>query len=221
MKSNTVANAGTGMLVICAVIMTILAVSQRLDRHPADPAQAEAIADWRPYATAGQRIGPADARVTIVEFSDFQCPYCRAFHKTAEVVQRKHPSEVAIVFRHSPLEPIHPYARAAAIASECAAENGRFEAFADRMFGDQASIPAQQWSAVALAAGVRDTVSFKQCLAGSAAVRRLDEDAAAARRLGVSGTPTVLVNGLKYPGAIPVTTLDSAVSALLKKRSEG
>ncbi len=79
--------------------------------------------------------GAKKPKVTLIEYSDFECPFCQRFHPTVKQLLEKYPDDVAVVFRHFPLESIHPNARGYAVASECAAEQGKFWEFTDSIFG--------------------------------------------------------------------------------------
>src|SRR5215471_2333024 len=93
-------------------------------------------------AADGPSKGPADARVTIIEFSDFQCPYCQRAVSTMKQVLEKYPSDVRLVYRHLPLESIHPFARGAAEAAVCADQQGQFWAFHDKLFENNRALSA-------------------------------------------------------------------------------
>jgi protein-disulfide isomerase len=175
------------------------------------------VRDWRSYA-AGTRIGPADAAVTIIEFSDFQCPYCRVMAGRLRELRRKHPGEVALVYRHFPLS-YHPYARSAARASVCADEQGRFEAFHDAVFARQDSLSEAAWPRLAKLAGVADAKRFDECLAGAASLARVERDVAAGRQLGISGTPSLLVNDALLTGG-GLEALEEQVARALASRGK-
>lgn len=199
------ANAGTAILVCCALVITGLAVRRELvAARPAAVAYADRVRpvpDWRSYAT-GSRIGPADAPVTIIEFSDFQCPYCRVMADRLRALRREHPGEVALVYRHFPLS-YHPYASSAARASICADRQGRFEAFHDALFARQDSLDDTIWARLAETAGIPDRARFDECLGSEEPLAQVERDIAAGTRLGITGTPAILVNGTLITGGAP------------------
>lgn len=80
-------------------------------------------------------MGAKKPKVTLIEYSDFECPFCQRFHPTIKQIAAKYPNDVAVVYRHFPLESIHPNARGYAVASECAGQQGKFWEFADTLFG--------------------------------------------------------------------------------------
>lgn len=200
------------VLVLCAVIITALVV--RREFFPAPPSSElprRRVADWQSYAAAGQRMGPAKSRVTIVEFSDFQCPFCRTLALRLDTLRQRYPNDVAVIYRHYPLPQIHPYARTAAVATECAAAQGKFQALHDALYAQQDSIGKLQVATFASRAGVPDTTALLACVRDSVTAPRIQEDVQAGDRLGITGTPGVLVNELFLGGAPTLAQLDSLV----------
>lgn len=218
MKGVKVMDVLLGALVLCALVITGLVVRREVAGSGQHGGKALTRVDaWSRYATSGQRLGPADARVTIVEFSDFQCPSCKKLAGQLEHIRKQYPRDVAVVYRHYPLDPIHPHARQAALASECAAAQGRFEAFHDILFGFQDEIGSRAWLEFAGSAGVQDLDGFEQCLAEGMYAERVEADMAAARELEIGGTPLVLINSLKFHGTPPLAELQEMVDAALAR----
>jgi protein-disulfide isomerase len=202
----------TGVLTLCAVIVTGLLIRQEFlePSVPASPPPPVHVPDWRTYASGGHRSGPDDAPVTMVVFSDFQCPACRILVTHLKALRTEFPDDFAVIHRHSLLS-IHPFAVDAARASECAAEQNRFTAFHDVLFIDQASIGLAPWNRFAVNAGVPDVSAFDKCMDSRKPSDVLHADTLAANRLNVAGTPTLLVNGLRFVGTPPLDTLRSIV----------
>lgn len=205
MVKKLLSHALTGVMVLCAVTVTGLAVRQQFFRPSGaaaagQPAPPRVVADWRELARAGQRIGPADAKVTIVEFSDFQCPFCARLQKNLHEVLARNPSSFTLVYRHYPLAQ-HTHAREAALAAECAGAQGRFGPFHDALFANQDSIGVRGWGWFANLAGGVDSVALAQCVSRGDERGRLAEDRTAGDRLEIAGTPTFLVNGRVFTGA--------------------
>lgn len=149
----------------------------------------------------------------IVEFSDFQCPFCRRLSETLARVRERHPRDVAIVYRNFPLSEIHPYARGAAIAAVCAGEQGHFGEYHDYLFQHQAALGQQSWPEIASAVGIQDTSRFARCLVGVGATEILHADSVAAARLNIEATPTLLINRWLIRGVPP----DDSVEALVRQ----
>ena len=174
------------------------------------------IADWRDYGVSGHRLGPATAAVTIVEFADFQCPFCARAAEDLRAIRRERPEDVSLVFRHYPIAG-HPHARTAALARECAAEQQRFEAMHDLLYAEPESIGIRTWTKLADLAGVADTAAFDDCLANAAHEPDLARDVAAGSALKVDGTPTFVINRLRVAGYPGKEKLEEYVSDALRE----
>jgi protein-disulfide isomerase len=150
--------------------------------------------------------------VTVVEFSDFQCPFCsRAVPAVAEM-EKKHGEHVRVVWKHLPLS-FHPNAMPAALAAEAAREQGKFWEMHDKLFANQASLSDAAYEQYARELGL-DIARFQATRAAPATRRRVEDDVAAAAAAGVTGTPTFFVNGEPVVGASGLT---AAVEKYLKK----
>lgn len=205
----------TTLMVCCALLITI-AVVRREFFPSAAAAQPDTkprpVKNWDRIATAGQRMGPAGTPVQIVEFSDFQCPYCATFAETLRKVRAKHPGRVSVLYRHYPIEEIHPYARTAALAAECAGEQGRFEAYHDALFARQDSIGTRAWERFASDAGVADVEAFTRCVREERLIARVDDDTELAEETGIRLTPSLVINGTLIPGALSETELEKWIT---------
>ena len=147
-------------------------------------------------------IGNPKAPVTIVEFSDFQCPYCRRAAPTLKQIRDKYGDKVRVVWKDFPLTQIHPQAFKAAEAGRCAAEQGKFWEYHDQMFGNQEHLQPDDLKKYAAATGM-DATKFGECLDSSKYAERVRDGVAAGMRLGVNSTPTLYVNGRRVEGAQP------------------
>jgi protein-disulfide isomerase len=149
----------------------------------------------------GPARGPENARITLVEFSDFQCPFCSKAHDTVEQVMQSYPGKVRLVFRHFPLD-FHKNAAKAAEAAMCANEQGKFWEYHDVLFKNQQTLEIAQLKDHAKSVGL-DTSTFSTCLDSSKYKKSVDEDMAAGQKVGVSGTPAFFINGVFLNGAQP------------------
>ncbi|MBI4122002.1 MAG: DsbA family protein [Parcubacteria group bacterium] len=198
------------------------------------PAQAKVIAQNPTQPSGGEPTGPApvadivvttddhvkggeNAKVTIVEYSDFECPFCgRAFPTVNQVIDT-YGDDIRFVYRHLPLNSIHPQAQKAAEASECAADQGKFWQFHDKVFANQDLVSAGgvvQFKKWAGEIGL-NTAKFNTCLdSGSkAAVVQADEDSAQAA--GVTSTPAFFINGISVVGAQPFSVFQNVIDEQL------
>ena len=151
-------------------------------------------------AAEGPSLGPADAPVTIIEFSDFQCPYCGRAASTVKQIHERYPKQVRIVYRNLPLDSIHPNARPAAEAAACADAQGRFWEFHDRLFANQRALAPEDLQRYAKEIGL-DMAAFDQCVKDRKSQAKVDGDLAAANEAASNagkrglGTPAFFVNG--------------------------
>jgi protein-disulfide isomerase len=153
-------------------------------------------------ATAGHPSrGPKDAPVEIVEFSDFQCPYCFHAHPTVNQVLAAYGDRLHFVYRHYPLS-IHPNARAAAEAAACADEQGKFWPFHDDLFSDQSRMSDSDLKDRAAHVGV-DAKRFNQCFESHKYKDQVEQDFKDGDEAGVNGTPSFFINGRLLTGAQP------------------
>jgi protein-disulfide isomerase len=145
--------------------------------------------------------GPASAPITIVEYSDFQCPFCARVNPTLDQVLKTYGDKVRIVFKDFPL-PNHPQAPKASEAAHCAGEQGKFWELHDRMFANQQALQVPQLKEYATALGL-DMNAFNQCLDSGKHAARVSENIKSGTALGVGSTPTLYVNGRPVVGAQP------------------
>ena len=152
-------------------------------------------------------LGPADAQVTLVEFSDFECPICRSLHDSLRGLLPNYP-QVRVIFKDFPLEQIHPWARTAALAGRCAYQQNpaAFWKMYDLIYDNQEVISAENaWGEMtdfASRSGL-DADALKSCMASSEAGAAVDASRANGVLLEVNSTPTVFVNGRRLVGADP------------------
>jgi protein-disulfide isomerase len=145
--------------------------------------------------------GPADAPVELVEFSDFQCPFCQRANPTVEQVLKTYGDRIHFVYRHYPL-PSHPNARPAAEAAACANEQGRFWPYHDELFRNPGDLTDAGLKQHAVAAGL-DTAKFNACVDGHQLKSEVDRDIREGNEAGVTGTPAFFINGRALEGAQP------------------
>lgn len=169
-------------------------------------------------AADGPSRGPENAPVTIIEFSDYQCPFCKRAEPIVQEVLKRYPDKVRLVFRHFPL-PMHPNARPAAEAALCANEQGKFWEFHEKVFGGT-GLEEADLTGYASAAGL-DAEKFNACVAEHRFKDKVDADAKAGSEAGVSGTPAFFVNGIMLSGAKPVEEFSAIIERELKNPKAG
>ena len=181
-----------------------------------------------PLAQDGTRLGLnsqqlteqffSDAPVTIVEFSDFQCPYCASQQPILKKIKRAYGDQVNILYKHIPL-PIHPFAQRAAEASECARDQDKFWEYHDLLFDQQDSISEVLFSQLAQQLGLSIS-QFNQCLASGAKKSVVQTDLAEAQSLMISGTPTFFINGQRFVGVQSYEELQQMIDQALAKAQQ-
>ncbi len=159
--------------------------------------------------------GPADAPVTLVEVSDFQCPYCAQTQSVLHQLDQIYGDEIRWVFKNLPL-PMHPNARFAAQAAVCANEQGKFWPLHDWMFAHQSQLAPAQIEAEAGTLGI-DVEAFKACVNAPATVQAVEKDMQAANALGINGTPAFVINGRLLVGAQPLQAFQQVIDDELRR----
>ena len=161
------------------------------------------------------RRGGKQARVTIVEWSDFQCPFCGRVNATLQQVEATYGDRVALVFKHLPL-PMHPGAPAAHAAAEAAHRQGHFWAMHDKIFANPREVDAVTLARYAEEIGL-DIDRFRRDSESEVVRERIRSDAQEARELGVSGTPSFFVNGRFLSGAQPFASFKRLIEQELRE----
>jgi protein-disulfide isomerase len=167
-------------------------------------------------AATGPAVGPATAPITIVEFSDFQCPFCSRLAPTIEQVKQKYGDKVRIVFRQFPLN-FHQFAQKAAEASLCANEQGKFWQMHDAMFQNQQNLAVEQLKAKAAELGL-NADQFNTCLDQGKFVSQVAADLEAGTKAGVNGTPAMFINGRFLSGAQPLGEITKVIDDELQRK---
>jgi protein-disulfide isomerase len=166
-------------------------------------------------AATGPSRGPEGAKITIVEFSDFQCPYCSKAEDAVTQVAEKYAGKVRIVFRHYPLS-FHENAPKAAQASMCANEQGKFWEMHKQLFANQSALSVEALKGHAKSIGL-DGAKFDACLDSDKMKGVVDADTKDGEAAGVNGTPAFFINGKLLSGALPFSEFEKVINAELAK----
>jgi len=159
--------------------------------------------------------GPADALVTLVEYGDFQCPYCVEAHAVVGEIEQRFAGRLRFVFRQFPLRAIHVYAEAAAEAAEAAGAQGKFWEMYDRLFAQSRGLVGGQLAQYARDAGVADLERFTRELEAGTYRGRIDAALARGEESGIEGTPSFCINGEPFEDEPTVDALSTAIEAAL------
>lgn len=182
-----------------------------------------AVGPVRPVTEEDHVRGAQNASITLIEYSDLECPFCKRFHPTLQQVLTEYPNDVRWVYRHFPLETLHQQARAEAVAVECAGEHGKFWELTDLIYettqGND-SLDLTTLPALAAQAGVTDAAAFEACLTSDRHTAKIDADLQDAQAAGGTGTPYTVVigpDGTKRAinGAQPYSVVKATIEELL------
>jgi len=209
--------------VICAALTTGLVVRRELAPRPASPFAAKPppvlVDSQGQLARTGHRLGPKTAQLEIVVFSDMECPACGWFATIAyPQLAKRYGDRIALVYRHYPLAG-HRNAYAGAVAAECAAAQGRFEAFHDVVYDQQKLLGLKTFAQFASESGIANIPAFEACMKDTTMAAIIDTDVREAHRIGATGTPTIVVNGWYMPGGANMGQLDSITRVLSSGKS--
>jgi protein-disulfide isomerase len=216
-----------GILAACALIFTGFMIKGRLfpatpvhSHHQPQQARSRQVANWRKLKLPGQRNGPPNTPVQIVEFFDYECPFCKASEPALKAIRAKYSQEkVAIVYINDPLQQIHPYAFGASIAAECALRQApqAFMAYHDSLFARQKRLGHFSYTSLAAQTGIGDTTLFRQCIVQKKTAGILKAGKKLAGKLNIRGTPAFLVNGTLVIGEVSKQQLNGLVQDALAK----
>jgi protein-disulfide isomerase len=204
-------------------ILILAALASACDTRPAEPPPAPAV---RPAAFELYRVplgdspgrGGAAPRVTLVAFSEFQCPFCARVTPTLEQLQRSYGDDLRVVFKHRPL-PFHDRALPAALAAEAAREQGKFWEMHDKLFANQRALGDAELETYATQVGL-DVPRWKAAMAAPSTRARIDADAALADQLAVDGTPSFFINGRPLVGAQPLGRFKALIDEEWKRADD-
>ncbi len=184
----------------------------------------EVKGDVEPLSDQDHVRGDRKSRILMIEYSDFQCPFCQRFQPTAQQAFDTYKDKLAWVYRHMPLDSIHPLARNAAYASECAYDQGKDEAFwqfVDKLFEVTPAIGEEELPKLATSLGL-DGDKLKECITKGDKKDRIDKDITSGTKAGITGTPGTIIYDTKtkkskfVPGAVPFESLKATIDELLK-----
>lgn len=211
----------TFVLVLCAVVTTSLVVRREWTAWSSERAATRPtfVQGWEIGLEKGLTIGKRAAPVQLLEFADFECPYCASLHVSLKSLRQQFGDQLSFTFLHFPIQG-HAHAEPAARAVECAADQDRFEAMHDFLFENQKRFGELSWTEFARAAGVEDLGQFEKCLASDAPIVRIEEGKELGRELfDIQGTPTLVINGGKLPRAPNSSELQNMIEAVIAGRS--
>ncbi|OHB22841.1 MAG: hypothetical protein A2939_03475 [Parcubacteria group bacterium RIFCSPLOWO2_01_FULL_48_18] len=217
-----IAGALIGGFLYFAPQKTTTPTAQLIADEGAEKPTETTAANVKPPSAADHILGNPNAPIAIIEFSDFQCPFCARFHPTMKQLLKEFPNQVRWVYRHFPLDSIHPQARPAAIASECAAEaggNDAFWTFTDRVFEQQQQMGTNLYEQIARDLNI-NLKNFRACVSSQKYADKISAHIADGQKAGARGTPysILLLPGGKpavVEGALPIEQIKPLIQEAL------
>ncbi|MCC6930025.1 MAG: thioredoxin domain-containing protein [Gemmatimonadaceae bacterium] len=192
----------TGAAVLMAISVayrTFAPVTQRQSGPP--PMSARPVPEWKSLVARGLSLGDSTAPITVAVFTDLQCPFCMAFHRSLDSALKNSPSSFRVVYLPFPLS-VHPHATTAALATECFARQAQVAEWFTTVYAQQEMIESKSMATFALEAGVSDTAEFSKCMSTPSVAEKVRVLVRDAERLGVKATPTLLVNQWLIDGGV-------------------
>jgi protein-disulfide isomerase len=204
-----VALAGGGFYLFSDLKRQVAAIAASGGRPPVP----ENVEEWERLTKAHNASqGAEDAKVVVVEFSDFQCPYCKKYtDETRRDLLARYGDEVRMVFKHLPIEQAHPMAMGAAIAAQCAQREGKFWEAHERFFAQPDNLAKDALISAGESLGL--SRSYADCVTNEETRHEVERDAADAHEVGIQGTPTFVINGKVLVGAQPAASFRAAIDA--------
>ena len=226
-QQNQAQMQGRGLQMMAPAIRRFLEDQQRAAAHqalvaelrmkgPAVSVLFDAPRQQVAVAADDAALGTANAPVTVIEFSDFQCPFCQRVEPTLKQLKSKYGDKIRIVWKDFPLTTIHPEAFKAAEAGNCAREQGKFWEYHDRLFANQQTLQPDALKTHAAAVGL-DAAKFNACLDSSKYSDRVQEHVGVGTRLGINSTPAVFINGRQVTGAQPYEVFAGIIDEELER----
>jgi len=219
-----------GLLIVCSIGFFILLAVYLDNKNDAGPsanintnvnqqagqpsAEANLAKNLKKITKDNHLRGDLNAKVVMVEFSDLQCPYCSRAHDTLKQLVDNYDGDVAWVYKHFPLDSLHPYARKAAEASECANDQGKFWEFIDELYANQSSITLEYLSTVATQLDLNIN-EFNNCVTSNKYANKVNDDYQEGTSVGVTGTPGIYVNDQLIKGAMPYENFKQVIDSML------
>lgn len=208
-------NIITGMLVICALIITYLVLVHEL--YPTERQNQDSyVKNWQELELNGTRIGQKEAPVEIVEFFDYECPFCKKVQPAVSEIEEKFSTQITVVYEHYPIGG-HQQAYKAAIAVECAARQGEgvFKSYHNLLFENQYQLAKISYDSLAMLSKIKDKKAFNICLENRETANIIESTMNLAEKLEISKIPTFIINGRQITGAISKERLEYLVSQAL------
>jgi protein-disulfide isomerase len=216
--ANRLDQAASVAVILAALVVSVSFVKRGMAPSRTPEASDSLIEDWESIIPAGVSVGASTAPMKLIEFTDYECPFCAQYFDPLVKLKEEFGDQLQITFVHAPL-PQHRFAIPAARVAECALAQDRFMQMQGSLYAKQDSFGLRSWTLYARDAGIPDVPTFSACVADTAAVARIEAGRAHSTRLRIPGTPTFVVNGRMLTGGGP-DSLRSLIVSELEKRAK-
>lgn len=201
-------NILTGILVICVVIVTFLFL--RKEFAGKTEISYTIVDNWKELIPADERENGSISKAYLIEFFDYECPYCSVVDTVLDSIQSKYDAKIKIIRYHFPLN-MHPSAYKAAIAAECARDQGMFASYHKELMTNQFRLSSIDFNDIAILIGIKDLNKFQMCIDNEEPAGVISRNVQLAKRIGVNGTPTLIINDKMISGVIDADEIDKII----------
>ncbi|MCL5031300.1 MAG: DsbA family protein [Bacteroidetes bacterium] len=206
-------NIFTSILVICALIVTFLIVRKEFLTGD-QTINISSVDNWKELITHDGKIDTNSPKVYLIEFFDYECPYCNTLDATLDTIQSKYNDKIKIIRYHFPLN-IHPLAYRAAIAAECASKQDYFDMYHKELMRNQYKLNSINFTEVARQIGIKDIGKFQKCVDHEETADIIAKNVQLAKEYKITGTPTLIINDKMISGVINSKTIEKIIKEFL------
>lgn len=206
-------NIFTSILVICALIVTFLVLRKEFftdDRTT----NISSIANWEKLITYDGKIDTNNPKIYLMEFFDYECPYCNTLDATLDTIQLKYNDKIKIIRYHFPLS-IHPLAYRAAVAAECANMQDYFDKYHKELMRNQYKLNSINFTEVAKQIGIKDIGKFQKCIDYEETADIIAKNVRIAKEYNITGTPTLIINNKMISGIVDSKAIEKIIKEFL------
>jgi protein-disulfide isomerase len=203
-------NIFSGILVICALIVIILLLRKEFSGNNTE-LKFSIVGNWKELIPEDEKTNGNYSKVYLVEFFDYECPYCSILDATLDTIQSKYGDKIKIIRYHFPLN-IHPLAYRTAIAAECAESQGMFDSYHKELMANQYKLNSINYTEVARLIGIKELGKFQKCVDEEETADVIANNVRLAKEYKVNGTPTLIINNKMISGAINTEEIEKIIN---------
>ncbi|GIK22458.1 MAG: hypothetical protein BroJett005_18720 [Ignavibacteriota bacterium] len=206
-------NILTGILVVCALIVTILFLRKEFSSKDTE-LNISIIDNWKELIPEDEETNGNYSKVYLIEFFDYECPYCSVLDATLDTIKSKYSDKIKIIRYHFPLN-IHPLAYRTAIAAECAGSQEVFDIYHKELMANQYKLNSINFTEIARLIGIKDIEKFQKCVNEEETADAISQNVKLVKKFNVSGTPTLIINNKMISGAINTEEIEKIINEFL------